>query len=92
MMIIAVSTAVWVFILIPLLVVWAIAIVDIVRRPLSTVQTAAWILVVIVLPVIGTLIYFLVRKPTEEEVLRDQKARAELEDSSTVVHQRLPGE
>jgi hypothetical protein len=92
MTVIAASTVVWVFILIPLLVVWALAIVDIVRRPLSTGQTVAWISVVIVLPVIGTLIYFLLRKPTQEEVLRDQQSRVELGETSPSVHQRLPGE
>ena len=50
MTVIAASTAVWVFILIPLVIVWALAIVDIVRRPLSRAQTAAWILVVVLLP------------------------------------------
>jgi hypothetical protein len=89
MTVIAASTAVWVFIGIPLLVVWALAIVDIVRRPLPRAQTAAWILLVIVLPVVGTLIYFILRKPTQEEVLRAQQSRGE---TSPGVHQRLPGE
>jgi hypothetical protein len=44
------------------------------------------------LPLIGTLIYFLPRKPSEEEILRAQQAGAELRDSSSGVHQRLPGE
>jgi hypothetical protein len=40
MAVLAVATFVWVFILIPLLIVWAIGVVDIVRgRDLSTVQT-----------------------------------------------------
>jgi Phospholipase_D-nuclease N-terminal len=90
--VIAASTAVWVFILIPLAIVWAIGIVDIVRRPLSRAQTAAWILLVVLLPLIGTLVYFLMRKPTEEEILGAQAAAAEQRDNSTSVHQRLPGE
>jgi hypothetical protein len=90
MTVIAVSTAVWIFILIPLLVIWALAIVDIVRRPLSTAQTAGWILLVIVLPLIGTLIYFLLRKPTEEEILQTQQARAELHGSSPSAPPRPP--
>jgi hypothetical protein len=81
-----------VFILIPLVIVWAIGIVDIVRRPLSPAQTAGWILLVVLLPLIGTLVYFLLRKPTEEEILRTQAAAAEQRDSSSSVHQRLPGE
>jgi Phospholipase_D-nuclease N-terminal len=69
----AASAFVWVFILLPLIVVWAIGVVDIVRRPLSLPATAAWIVIVLVLPLIGTLVYFLLRKPTQEE-LRLQRA------------------
>jgi Phospholipase_D-nuclease N-terminal len=90
--VIAASTAVWVFILIPLAIVWALAIVDIVRRHLPLAQTAGWILLVVLLPVIGTLVYFLLRKPTEEEILGAQEAAAEERDDPTSVHQRLPGE
>ena len=92
MTIIAASTALWVFILIPLAIVWALGIVDILRRHLSLAQTAGWILLVVVLPVIGTLVYFLLRKPTQEEILRAQQAAADHRDSPSSVHQRLPGE
>ncbi len=92
MTVLAASTAVWVFILVPLAIVWALGIVDIVRRPLSAAQTAGWILVVVLLPLIGTLVYFLLRKPTEEGILSAQTAAAERRDSSSSVHQRLPGE
>ena len=90
MTVIAASTAVWVFILIPFLVVWAVGIVDIVRRHLSPVQTLGWILVVVLLPLVGTLVYFLLRKPTEEEIRRAREADADQRPSG--VHQRLPGE
>jgi Phospholipase_D-nuclease N-terminal len=45
---------------------WVVAVVDIVRRrgALSRGQLAAWILIVIILPVLGTILYFAVgRKP-----------------------------
>src|SRR4029079_2538218 len=87
--VLAASTAVWVFILIPFLVVWALGIVDIVRRDLSTAQTVGWIVVVVVLPLVGTLVYFLMRKPTEEEIRGAREAAAEKRASG--VHQRLPG-
>jgi len=93
MTVVAVSTAVWVFILIPLVIVWALGVVDIVRRDLSRGATAAWILIVVLLPVIGTLLYFLLRKPTEEEIRQAQQA-AEIQGSGqpTGVRRRLPGE
>jgi hypothetical protein len=70
----AASAFVWVFILLPLLVVWVIGVVDIVRRPLSRSATAAWIVIVLVLPFIGTLVYFLLRKPTQQEIELRQAA------------------
>jgi hypothetical protein len=70
----------------------ALGIVDIVRRHLSPAQTAGWILLVVLLPLVGTLVYFLLRKPTEEEIVRAQAAAAARRDSSSSVHQRLPGD
>jgi hypothetical protein len=67
-MYVAASTAVWVFILLPILVIWAVGLIDIVRRDLPGGTKAAWILIVIVLPVVGTVAYFLLRKPTEKEI------------------------
>lgn len=73
----AVSTFGWVFILLPLVVVWVIGLFDIVRRPLSRQATAAWIVVVLVFPFIGTLAYFLLRKPTQEELRLHRAAGAD---------------
>jgi hypothetical protein len=61
----------------PLVVIWVIGVVDIVRRPLSRQATAAWIVVVLVLPLIGTLVYFLLRKPTQEELQLQRAAAAD---------------
>jgi hypothetical protein len=77
MTLLAVSTAVWVFIVVPLIIVWALGVVDIVRRDLSPLATAGWILIVVLLPLIGTLAYFLLRKPTEQEIHQAQAAAAE---------------
>ncbi len=67
-MYIATSAAVWVFILVPLLVIWAVGLIDIFRRDLPRGTKAAWILIVVLLPVVGTVAYFLLRKPTEKEI------------------------
>ena len=44
------------------LVMWVVAVVDIIRRRHSRTagKTAAWILLVLILPVLGTIVYFLV--------------------------------
>jgi Phospholipase_D-nuclease N-terminal len=47
-------------------VAWAVALVDMVRRrsALARRQLAAWVLIVIILPVLGTILYFVVgRQP-----------------------------
>jgi hypothetical protein len=47
-------------------VAWAVALVDMVRRrsALRRGQLAAWVLIVIILPVLGTILYFVIgRQP-----------------------------
>jgi hypothetical protein len=48
-------------------VAWAVALVDIVRRrsTLRRGQLAAWVLIVIILPVLGTILYFVMRRQPE---------------------------
>jgi hypothetical protein len=74
---IAVSTAAVVFILIPLGVAWIAGLVDIFRHPMPTSHRVFWIVIVIVLPIVGTLAYFTLRKPTEHEIRASQAAAAE---------------
>lgn len=76
----------------PLLVVWAIGLIDIFRRDLPRGTKAAWVLIVVLLPVVGTVTYFLLRKPTEKEIRQAQQAPAERGGDSAVVRPRLPGE
>ena len=51
-----------------ILIVWAITIFDIFRRHLGGKQTTLWLVLVIILPFIGALIYWIVRKPSTDEV------------------------
>ncbi len=69
-------------------IVWAITIYDIVRRHLGGKQTAGWIVLVIVLPFVGALIYWALRKPTPDELqhtidaqhgLREESARRSID-------------
>jgi hypothetical protein len=91
--VLAVSTAAWIFIVLPLVIVWALGLVDIVRRDLPGGKKAAWILVVLLLPLVGTLVYFLLRKPSDEEIRHAQQAAAEERgDWPTGARRRLPGE
>jgi amino acid transporter len=68
----------WFVLMAAVVVVWAITIVDIVRRHYSGWTTAGWIALIVVLPFIGSLIYWLWRKPTEDEVEYQAEAEAAL--------------
>jgi hypothetical protein len=53
-----------VLIAIPLLLIWVLTLVDLFRRhDLSTGLKVLWALVVLILPVIGVIIYFIARPP-----------------------------
>jgi hypothetical protein len=53
-----------VLIVIPLLLIWVLTLVDLFRRQdLSTGGKVLWALVVLILPVIGVIIYFVARPP-----------------------------
>jgi hypothetical protein len=74
---IAVSTGALVFIGIPIAIAWVAGLVDIFRHPMPTGQRVLWIAIVIVFPIVGTLAYFTLRKPTDAEVRATQAAAAE---------------
>jgi hypothetical protein len=77
MTVVAVSTVVWSVIVVPLVIIWALGVFDIFRSHRSRSTTAAWLLIVILLPVIGSIAYWILRKPSEKEIMRARQARAE---------------
>jgi hypothetical protein len=52
------------------IVIWAITIWDIFRSHLGAGKTAAWLLIVILLPLVGSALYWFLRKPQAGEVQR----------------------
>jgi hypothetical protein len=60
-------TAMWTIIGVLLLIVVVISVVDIFRRHYSGGTTVGYLALVVILPFIGSLIYWGVRKPTEAE-------------------------
>jgi hypothetical protein len=74
---IAMSTAAVVFIGIPVAIAWVAGLVDILRHAMPTSQRILWVVIVIVFPIVGTLAYFTLRKPSEAEVHAAQAAAAE---------------
>jgi hypothetical protein len=69
--------------------VWIVSIVDIVRRRPGRAQTAGWILLVVLVPILGSFVYWLMRPPTRDEVEETVGAQADLRRERA---ERLPGE
>jgi hypothetical protein len=71
----------WTLIGVVVLLIVVLTIVDIVRRHLGAGATTAWILIVIIVPIIGSIIYWVMRKPSADEVeqsyLSDADRRAQ---------------
>jgi hypothetical protein len=75
-------TFVWIAISILVLIIWAISVYDIIRRHLGAGRTAAWLLIVIILPLVGSVVYWAMRPSTPEEVEAYADADRELRDQA----------
>ena len=53
-----------------LIVIWVITIMDLFHRHLGAGKTAAWLLLVIIVPFLGAILYWALRTPPEAEVQR----------------------
>ncbi len=61
------GTLILLFVFIPLVIVWVFTLLDLaIRNDLRGWQIAMWLLVIILFPLIGVLIYFLVRPDSPE--------------------------
>ena len=60
-----------------LAVVWVLTIIDIIRRHYSTGATIGWLALIILIPFIGAIIYWIVRKPTQDELEQAYRAEAD---------------
>jgi hypothetical protein len=67
----------WTLLGLVVLTIVVLTIVDIVRSHLGAGKTAAFILLVVILPIIGSIIYWAVRKPSADEVEQSYEADAE---------------
>jgi len=74
-------------IFIPLIMLWVFALVDLFRRhDLSGWAKALWAIAIVLLPLLGMLIYFITRPPTEEE-RQATREDAEVSRSASVAEQ-----
>jgi hypothetical protein len=65
-----------------LLVIWVISIADIFRSHLSRGQTAAWLVIVLLLPFIGAVLYWSLRKPSSAEIQYQVDSERALRDTA----------
>jgi Phospholipase_D-nuclease N-terminal len=72
----------WIIVLSLLALVWVLSVVDIVRRHYPGWTTAGWIALVVILPVVGSVIYWFSRKPTGDEAEQQYLADADRRHSA----------
>jgi phospholipase D-like protein len=65
-----------------LLAIWVVTIIDIVGHHLGAAKTSAWILIIIIVPFLGSLLYWILRKPTPEEIQRHVDGQLALRDAT----------
>jgi hypothetical protein len=68
----------WTLVAVVVVIILVLTIVDIVRRDLGARRTSGWILIVVLLPILGSIIYWARRKPTADEIDKSVAADAEL--------------
>jgi uncharacterized protein (DUF58 family) len=64
-------------------------IVDAIRQPYSTMATVGWIVLVLVLPFVGAIIYWIVRKPELPDA--EAQYRLEAEQRHAAAHRPMDG-
>ena len=67
----------------PFILLWGAALLDLIRGQHSGWGIVAWMLVILMIPIIGPLIYFAARKPTRDDVDQAYLAQRDLERSAT---------
>jgi hypothetical protein len=75
-------TFLWGTIAVLVVIVWAITVYDIFRRHVGAKSTILWLLLTIFLPLIGSAIYWAVRKPEPGDADRSLEADAALREEA----------
>jgi Phospholipase_D-nuclease N-terminal len=67
----------WIIVLCLIAAVWVLSIVDIIRQRYSGWTTAGWLALIVILPIVGSIIYWFARKPTAAEAEQQYLADAD---------------
>jgi hypothetical protein len=72
------GTLIWITIGVAVAVAWGIGVVDIIRRHLDVKHTVAWLLIVLIMPILGTILYWVLREPDPGDLERATAAQESL--------------
>jgi uncharacterized protein (DUF58 family) len=75
------STFIWITLTVLVVIVWTIGVVDLFRRRLDFKHTIAWLLIVLILPILGTILYWVLREPDARDLERAEAAQRDLRHS-----------
>ncbi len=79
-----------ILIFLPLTFLWVFTLVDIFMRDMAGWAKALWVIVVLILPLLGMLIYFIVRPVTKEDVaVQEEYQRAREFDKAATAADKL---
>jgi predicted membrane channel-forming protein YqfA (hemolysin III family) len=67
----------WIILFCVVALMWVLSIVDIVRQHYSGSTTVAWLALIVILPIVGSIIYWFARKPTREDAEQQYLADAD---------------
>jgi hypothetical protein len=68
-----------IFIATPFIMLWGAAVLDVIRRHYSGWSIVGWLLLILLVPVIGPLIYFATRDPSREDVEQTYLAQRDIQ-------------
>jgi hypothetical protein len=71
-------TFIWIVIAVAVAIAWILGVVDIFRRRLDAKHTVAWLLVVLILPIVGTILYWVLRPPDPGDLARAEAAQRDV--------------
>lgn len=63
---------------VPVMILWVAAVVDVIRRGQSGLKIAAVLVLILIVPVLGPLLYFILRKPEPQSAEGIAMAQADL--------------
>ena len=72
----------WIIVFCLVALVWVLSVVDIIRRHYPRSTTAGWIALIVILPIVGSVIYWFARKPTPAETEQQYLAEADRRHSA----------